>query len=136
MLCTFLQNQSHGKVVDFWDTGNEDQLFRTWKDQIWWQAQAPGEDIEYFISELYSKIIAKNEGLDKLRWGYTNSGNFNPKEALGLLTGTQNLVPNAKWGKIWTGGWWPKVFVFYWLVIKHCILTWDKLHIRGFHGPS
>ena len=68
--------------------------------------------------ELYDKRIAKNEDPNKLRWGYDNSGNFNPKEALGLLTGTQNMELEAKWGKIWTRGWWPKVSVFYWLVIK------------------
>ena len=115
---------------------NEDQLFRSWKYQSWWQAQAPGEDIEYFMSDLHSKRIAKNEDPDKLIWGYDNSGNLNPKEALGLLTGTHNMEPEAKWGKIWTGGWWPKVSVFCWLVIKRCILTWDNLQIRGIYGPS
>ena len=72
LLRTFLQNQSHGKVADIWDTRNEDQLFRTWKERSWWQAQAPREDIEYFVSKLYSKRIAKNKGPDKLRWGYDN----------------------------------------------------------------
>ena len=80
-------NQSQGKVEELWDTRNEDQIFRSWKYWSWWKSQAPGEEIEYFISELHSRIIAKTEGLDKLRWGYTNSGNFNPKESLGLLIG-------------------------------------------------
>ena len=123
-------------MTDFWDTRNEDQLFRMWKEWSWWQAQAPGNDIEHFLSELYDKRIAKNEEPYKLIWGYENSSNFNPKESLGLLTGTQNLEPEAKWGKICTGGWWPKVFVFYWLVIKCHILTWDNLQIKGFYGPS
>ena len=79
LLRAFLQNKSQGKVVEFWDTRNEDPLFSSWKYQSWWQAQAPGEDIEYFISELYSKRIAKNEDPDKVRWGYDNSGNFNPR---------------------------------------------------------
>ena len=87
------------------DARNEDQLFRMWKERSWWQAKAPKEDIEYFLSELYDKRIAKNEDPDKLRWGYANTGNFNPKEALGLLTRTQDLVPDANWGKIWTRGW-------------------------------
>ena len=46
--------------------------------------------------ELYNKRIANNEDPDKLRWGYANTSNFNPKESLGILTGTQNLEPDAK----------------------------------------
>ena len=46
------------------------------------------------------------------------------------------MEPEAKWGKIWIGGWWPKVSIFYWLVIKRCILTWDNLQIKGIYGPS
>ena len=53
-----------------------------------------------------------------------------------MLTRNQNMEPKAKWVKIWTGGWWPKVSVFCWLVIKRHILTWDNLQIRGFYGPS
>ena len=53
-----------------------------------------------------------------------------------MLTVTQNLDPEAKWRKIWTGGWWPTVSFFYWKVIKWHILTWDNLQIRGFYGPS
>ena len=75
-------------MAEFWDTRDTDHLFRSWKDRNWWQAQAPEEDIEDFISKLYSKRIAKNDGPDKLRWGYTNSRNFNPKETLGLVTET------------------------------------------------
>ena len=88
------------KVAEFWDNDNEDQMFRRWKERRWWQDKAPREDIEDFLSELYKKRISKNEDLDKLRWGYTNSGKFNPKEALGLLTVIQNIVPEAKWKKI------------------------------------
>ena len=96
MLRTFLQNNPLGKVAKFWETRNEDQLFRRWKERSWWQAKAPGEDIKDFLTELYDKIIAKSEDPDKLRWGYANAGNFNPKEALGLLTWTQNMEPKAK----------------------------------------
>ena len=88
------------------------------------------------MAELNSRRIANNDGPDKLRWGYSNIGNFNPKESLGLIIGTQNIEPEAKWGKLWKGGWWPKVIVFCWLVIKHRILTWDNLQIRGITSPS
>ena len=88
MLRTFLQNNSPEKVAEFWDNGNEDQMFRRWKERSWWQAKSLGEDIKDFLIGLYEKRITKNEDHDKLRWGYTNSGNFNPKEALGFLTGT------------------------------------------------
>ena len=99
MLRTFLQNNSLGKVVEFWDNGNEYQMFRRWKERSWWQEKALEEDIEDFLMGLYEKRITKNEDPDKLRWGYANSGNFNPKEALGLLIRTHNLVPEARPGK-------------------------------------
>ena len=111
------------KVAKFWDNDSEDQMFRRWKERNWWHAKAPGEDIENFLLEVYKKMITKNEDPDKLRWGYTNSGNFNPKESLRLLTDTQNNIPEAKWGKLWKGGWWPKVSILCWLVIKCHILT-------------
>ena len=118
LLRSFLQNHSKSKMVEIRDTRNTDRLFRSWKYWNWWQSQSLGEDIEDFIAELHSKRIAKNDDPDKLIWGYTNSGNFNPKEALGLVTWTQNVEPEAKWRKLWTGGWWPKVSIFCWLVIK------------------
>ena len=38
LLRAFLQNQSQGKVAELWDTYNEDQIFMSWKDRIWWKA--------------------------------------------------------------------------------------------------
>ena len=67
------------KVAEFWDNDNVDQRFRRWKGKRWWQDKAPGEDIKSFLSELYKKWFSKNEAPDKLRWGYTISGKFNPK---------------------------------------------------------
>ena len=64
------------------------------------------------MAELNSIKITKNDSSDKLRWGYSNIGNFNPKEDLSFVPGTQNIQAEAKWGKIWGGGWWPKVMVF------------------------
>ena len=123
-------------VAKFWDNNNSDQRVKRWKGKRWWQDKAPGEDIENFIAEISKKRFSKSEEPDKLRWGYSNTGNFNPKEALGLLTETIHISPEAKWIKIWKGGWWPKILVFFWLVIKHRILTWDNLQVRGFHRPS
>ena len=46
LLCTFLQNNSLEKVVEFWDNCNEDELFQRWKERSWCQAKAPEEDME------------------------------------------------------------------------------------------
>ena len=79
--------------------------------------------MDEFFSELCARKVPRNDGLEKLSWGYSNTGNFNLKQALGLVTGTQNIELEAKWGKIWGGGWWPKVMTFCWLVLERCILT-------------
>ena len=46
LLRTFLQNNSLEKVAEFWDNGNEDQMFKRWKERSWWQDKASGEDIK------------------------------------------------------------------------------------------
>ena len=60
-----------------------------------------GENVDDFTAKLNSKKISRNDSLDKLRWGYSNIGNFNPKGALALVTKTHNLEPEAKWGNLW-----------------------------------
>ena len=79
--------------------------------------------MDEFFSELCAIKVPRNNGPDKIRWGYSNIGNFNSKEALALMTESFNLEKEAKWEKIWGGGWWPKVAAFIWLVLKRRILT-------------
>ena len=74
-------------VVEFWDPRYNEQIFGSWKDKNWWQSQAPGENVEDFMADINSRKITKNDNLDKLKWGYSNTENFNPKEALSLVTG-------------------------------------------------
>ena len=61
--------------------------------------------MDEFYSELYARNIPKNDGLNKVKWGYSNSGNFNSKEAIELLTKSFKLEKEVKWGKIWGGSW-------------------------------
>ena len=82
-----------------------------------------GKTWDNFLDELSKKIFSLSAEPDKIRWGYSTSGNFNPKEAIGLLTETLNVILEAKWIKIWKAGWWPKVSIFCWLVINCHILT-------------
>ena len=86
LLRSFLHNNPMAKVAEFWDNNNLDQRVRRWKAKQWWQDKEPGEEIKNFIAELSKKRFSKSEDPDKLRWGYSPFGNFNPKEALGLLT--------------------------------------------------
>ena len=135
MLIQHLHNSLMKKVEEFWDSGSLDKLLTTWKTKEWWQALIPEENIEYFYNEIFSKKIPRNAGPNKLRWGYTNLGNFNIKEAIEMLTETHRME-EVKWRKIWGGIWWPKVIAFSLLILKRCILTWDNIQARGFMDSS
>ena len=128
-LTHYLQNSSLERVEEFWDPRSLDNLYKTWKPKEWWQDLAPNENIEKLYYELCTRKIPKNAGPDKLRWGYTNVGNFNIKEEIGLLTETHTLEKDGKWIKIWGGRWWPKVAAFDFLLLRRRILTWDNIQI-------
>ena len=100
LLRSFLHNNAMAKVAEFWDHNIADQRVRRWKGKRWWQDKALGEDLDNFLDELSKKIFSLSAEPDKLRWGYSTSGNFNPKEAIGLLTETLDVIPEAKWIKI------------------------------------
>ena len=123
LLRSFLQNNAMTNVAEFWDHNMDDQRFRRWKDKRWWQDKAPGEDLDNFLAELSMKRFPLSAEPDKLRWGYSTSSNYNPKEAIGLLMETVNVNLEAKWIKNQKGEWWPKDSIFCWLVIKRHILT-------------
>ena len=54
------------------------------------------EDIENFYTDLCSKRIPWHEGQDKIRWGYSNLGRFNIKEAIGVMNETYRQEKEAK----------------------------------------
>ena len=135
MLIQHLHNSLMKKEEEFWDSGSLDKLFRTWKTKEWWQALVLEENIEYFYNELFFRLIPRNSGPDKLRWGYTNLGNFNIKEAIEMLNETHRME-EVKWRKIWGGRWWPKVVSFSWIFLKRHILTWDNIQAQGVMGSS
>ena len=56
--------------------------------KYWWNALAPVEDIEDLYIELSSRKIPRHAGMNKLRWGYSNLGRFNIKEAIGVMNET------------------------------------------------
>ena len=118
------------KVSEFWDFGSPDKIFKTWKIKEWWQTLVPTEDMDDFYMELCSRKIPWHNGMNKIRWGYSNLGRFNTKESIGLLTETHRLEKEAKWRKFWGGKWWPKVAAFSWLILKCHILTWDNIQVR------
>ena len=118
ILIYHLQHHPLKKVAYFWDYEAQDQHFRTWKENEWWKAQVPRDNVEVFYLKLCAKKIPKTASPDKLRWGYTNQGNFNIKEAIELFTKTYRLEKEVKWRKIWGGSWWPKVATFSWLLLK------------------
>ena len=72
-------------VNEFWDLDSPDRVFRTWKSKEWWQSLKPSEDIDNFYNNLCSRRIPWHEGQDKIRWGYSNLGRFNIKEAIGVM---------------------------------------------------
>jgi len=49
---------------------------------------------------------------NKIRWGYSPSGDFNVKEAVKLPVEYNNIPKDAKWRKMWKLKLWPKVASF------------------------
>ena len=75
-------------------------------------------------------FVKVKEGLDILRWGYTNWGSFSIKEAYNIRLGNHEK-DDGIWKKIWTLNLWPKVALFVWLVVKGRILTSENLRRCG-----
>ena len=88
--------------------------------------QIPEADIKALEEELNTHIIRVKEGVDRLRWGYSQKGMFNIKESYNI-----NIIGQAEdgeiWAKVWTSNPWPKVAIFCWMVVRRRILTGENL---------
>ena len=71
------------------DTSNSG--FHVWKPKPWFLARILGETGNLLYKELQKRKINKRRGLDQIRWGYENSGNFNIKEASSIERGDNNM---------------------------------------------
>ena len=97
--------------------------------------QVSDQEWEAFHEELNKRFIKVQEGPDILRWGYTTKGSFSIKEAYSIRI-SRNAVTDDIWKKRWTANLWPKVALFFWLVVRERILTIDNLRKQGIQGPS
>lgn len=125
--CTF--------VAHFW-WPSLNIVWRQWKGKHDWPNPPNYEQWEIMEEELQSRNIAKIEGLDILRWGYTTKGMFTIKESYKLAMEEPQYFFNPIWRKIWIGHFWPKVTYFLWLVCCQRIITWYQLQKGGVQGPS
>ena len=107
-----LENEGITKVKDFWTEANSNTEFRIWKYEDWFMAHMPAGVGRGLYQELQKRKIEIRESADQLRWGYGNFGNFNIKEALGLVRGDKNLPAEKKWTHLWNLGLWPKINLF------------------------
>ncbi len=111
------------KVKDFWDREREGDTFRRWKNQVWWEEMAGGEDIQELLENLSKRKIRINKDSDKLRWGYSQSGSFSIKEASAVIRLRENEEADPKWKKLWRANLWPKITLFLWLLLGKKVLT-------------
>ena len=84
------------------------------------------EDWETFQEEMHRRSIKPMEGSNVLRWGYSDKGMFNIKEAYNIRIGNRAEEVET-WKKIWTLNLWPKVTLFAWLIVKGHILTCENI---------
>jgi hypothetical protein len=86
--------------------------------------------------ELGKQKIVVAEGMDQLRWGHKDGGEFNLKEVRHYIEDQDQEDPTHQWDKLWNSPQWPKIKIFQWLILHNRILTWENLRKRGFIGPS
>lgn len=79
-----LISNNQENVRDMWEPNHTSTQFRVWKSKEWWKEQGQGANLHRFYDHLKERLILMAEGPEKVRWGYTNSGNFNIIEALDL----------------------------------------------------
>lgn len=123
-------------VKDYWKQNELDGIWRKWTRPNEWDIEIDQEQQEIFIKELESRKIKARSGRDILIWGNSMKGSFTVKEAYYLADSQDINEENQDWKVIWGGNWWQKISLFTWLVAKNKILTWDKILMKGFSGPS
>eukprot|EP00253_Pinus_taeda_P010995 PITA_10995 len=122
-------------VKDYWTNEETNATWRTWRKPEEWFENIPQEMEKNYTKEVELRRIKTRPGKDILRWGRSMKGTFTVKEAYYLTTSQERENEAMDWKRIWEGKWWPKITIFAWLVSKGWILTWDKIHKRGYYGP-
>jgi len=129
-------NQGLVKVKDFWQHALNTEKWRTWKIIDGREDRTLNDKAETLKKMLDQRMILVTEGQDQLRWGNNKEGNFNIKEAKGILLGLESQAPVRSWQKLSRNRRWMKIKLFMWLVHHRKILTWDNIRKRGMLGPS
>ena len=52
------------------------------------------------------------------------------KEDYDIMTGVYVESEDKIWGKLWQNKLWPKIIIFFWLVLKNIILTGENFKKR------
>ena len=83
-------------------------------------------ELKALEEDLNTHVIKVKEGVDRLKWGYSQRGMFSIKEAYNIKMRGQ-AEDDDIWAKVWTSNPWPKVAIFCWLVVRGRILTGENL---------
>eukprot|EP00253_Pinus_taeda_P022226 PITA_22226 len=129
-------NQGLVKVKDFWEHAHNTGKWRTWRKIDGREDRTLNSKAQTLKRMLDQRMILVTGGQDQLRWGNNKEGNFNIKEAKGILLGLESQAPVRIWKKLWRHKGWMKIKLFMWLVHHRKILTWDNIRKRGMLGPS
>ena len=71
------------KVNQYWE-GNAQGDRHKWVTPLVPTNQIPEADIKALEEELNTRVIRVKEGVDRLKWGYSQKGMFNIKEAYNI----------------------------------------------------
>lgn len=90
-----------------------------------------------FLSELRKAHVRLRDAKDEVVWVFNNSwGHFSTKIGY-LAVQDSGLAEDSLWpSKIYKIKAPPKCMIFFGLVLKKRVLTWDRLQLRGNIGPG
>lgn len=88
------ENQGLVKVKDFLEHFHNIEKWRTWKKLDGRENRTLNSKAENLKRMLDHRMILVTEGQDQLRWGIKKEGNFNIKEAKGILLGLESQAPD------------------------------------------
>ena len=89
------------KVKYFWENSHNAGKWTIWKKIESREDRTLNSKAESLKRMLDQRMILVTKGQDQLRWGNSKEGNFNIKEAKGILLDLEPQVRNKTWQKLW-----------------------------------
>eukprot|EP00253_Pinus_taeda_P008440 PITA_08440 len=92
-----IDKQGLVKVKDFWEHSHNTGKWRTWRKIDGREDRTLNSRGDTLKRILDQRMILVTEGQDQLRWGNNKEGNFNIKEAKGILLGLESQALDRTW---------------------------------------